>query len=305
MTLSPPNFSDLTVILPAYNEEAGIAVTLRQLQSACPDAEIIVVNDCSRDGTAAAVKAFPSVRLINHTYNRGQGAALKTGMAAASRPYVAWFDADNEHRTEDLHRLYERALQENLVAVIGQRLSASANWVRGSGKALIRLIGRGLQIKAGPDLNCGLRIFRRDVIVRYLPLIPDRFSASLLTTLIMLERGYPMAFEPISTNPRIGTSTVRLRDGFEAILQLLRAVMLFAPLRLFLPLGFALLGIGGIYSAILLALVGNGLPAAGVLMIISGLLSIMLGLIADQISQLRLAQLPAQISSVNDSGSAP
>jgi len=252
-----------------------------------------VVDDCSRDETAAAVRSFAGVRLVQHDFNRGQGAALKTGMLAANRPFVAWFDADNEHRAEDLARMVIRIEAEKLVAVIGQRTTSSANTTRAAGKALIRLIGRGLQVKGGSDLNCGLRVFRREIILRYLPLIPDRFSASLMTTLILLERRYPVAFEPVATNPRLGESTVRLKDGFEAILQLIRAVMLFGPLRLFLPLGLALLALGTLYSLVMLMIVGQGLPPAGVLVLLAGLLSIMLGLIADQISQLRLTRIPA------------
>jgi len=284
--------SDLSIVIPAYNEEAGIGPTLESVLQAFPEAEVIVVDDCSKDRTAEIVSAYRSVRLIRHKFNRGQGGALKTGMGAATRAFVAWFDADNEHRTADLLRLYERIRTERLAAVIGQRVTPSANLIRGGGKWLIRLIGRGLNIKAGSDLNCGLRVFRRDVIMRYRNLIPDRFSASLITTLILVEQRYPIAFEPVKTSPRIGQSTVRLRDGFEAILWLLRAVMLFAPMRIFLPSGLFMVAAGGLYSATLALFMGQGLPAAGVLLIITGLLSIMLGLIADQISQLRLGQLP-------------
>lgn len=292
--MTQPDYSQLSIVLPAYNEEAGIGPTLDNVKAAFPGAEVIVVNDCSRDNTSQVVEtSYPWVRLVQHPFNRGQGAALKTGMQAATRLYVAWFDADNEHRTEDLAKLYARITDDRLVAVIGQRTSASANYVRASGKALIRLIGRGLQIKVGADLNCGLRVFRREIILRYLPLIPDRFSASMLTTLIMLERSYPIGFEPVTTNPRIGTSTVRLKDGFEAIMQLLRAVMLFSPMRLFLPMGLAFLLLGGLYSVIVMFLRHNGIPVAGGLMILTGMLCIMLGLIADQISQLRLTQIPA------------
>jgi glycosyltransferase involved in cell wall biosynthesis len=285
-------FSDLSIVIPAYNEEEGLPQVLGQLLQEVPGAEIIVVNDASRDKTAEVVKPFAEVVLISHPFNRGQGAALKTGMKAATRRFVAWFDADNEHRTEDLLKMVARAEQGDVAAVIGQRSTPSATKVRGLGKSLIRLIGRGLRINAGSDLNCGLRLFDRMVISRYLPLIPDRFSASLITTLILLERRYPLAFSEVKTNPRLGTSTVRLKDGFEAILHLLRAVMLFAPLRIFLPSGAALLLVGGLYSVLVMLIVGNGLPAAGVLVIITGLLFIMLGLIADQISQFRLAQLP-------------
>jgi glycosyltransferase involved in cell wall biosynthesis len=287
--------SQLSVVLPAFNEEAGIAVTLAGLQRDCPGVEIIVVDDASTDGTSAAVRKVAGVRLIRHRYNRGQGGALKTGMQFATRPYVAWFDADNEHRTEDLANLARKVVADDLVAVIGQRVTRSASLVRGVGKTLIRLMGRGLKINAGSDLNCGLRVFRREIISGYLPLIPDRFSASLMTTLIMLERRYPLGFLPIQTNPRIGTSTVRLKDGFEAILMLLRAVMLFAPTRVFLPVGAGLGAVGIVYSLLVSLIRGAGLPVGGMLLMVLGVLLVMLGLIADQISQFRLSQLPQKL----------
>ncbi len=130
------------------------------------------------------------------------------------------------------------------MAVIGQRATASTSVVRAVGKAMIRTIGRGLKIRAGSDLNCGLRVFRGDIILRYLPMVPDRFSASLMTTLIMLERRYPVEFVPVATSPRIGTSTVGLKDGFEVILMLLRAIMIFAPIRVFFPFGLWVAAIG-------------------------------------------------------------
>jgi hypothetical protein len=291
----------LSIVIPAFNEEAGLPVALAAAREAFPAAEIIVVDDASRDGTAAVAAAVAGVRV-----NRGQGAALKTGMRAATGDWVAWFDADNEHRAADLARLVARAESERLVAVIGQRTGASASRLRGIGKALIRLVGRGLMVRAGGDLNCGLRLFRRAAIVRYLPLLPDRFSASLVTTLLMLERGYPIAFEPIDTNPRVGTSTVRLRDGFDAVLALIRAVLLFAPTRVFLPPAAVLIALGLVYSLVVAFAGGRGIPVGGVLVMGVGLLLGMLGLIADQISQMRLAQLPdASLALGEDPGTPP
>jgi glycosyltransferase involved in cell wall biosynthesis len=283
--------ADLSIVIPAFNEEAGLGTTLADVMKAFPSAEVIVVDDCSRDGTSNVARNSASIRLIRHEFNRGQGASLKTGMRHATRTWVAWFDADNEHRADDLVRLADRARGENFVAVIGQRRTNSASITRGMGKFLIRLIGRGLRISAGSDLNCGMRVFRREVILRYLSLIPDRFSASLMSTLVMIERGYPIAFEPINTNPRIGRSSVRLRDGSEAILMLVRSVLLFAPMRFFMPMGLGLIGLGSLYSLLMLHLVGIGIPVGGMLVITVGFLAIILGLIADQISQLRLDQL--------------
>ncbi len=296
------DYSDLSIVIPAFNEEAGIVATLRSLTSEAGTAEIIVVDDCSTDGTAAAARAFAGVKILRHEFNCGQGAALKTGMRNASRKYVAWFDADNEHRVADLARLHDRIMRGRLVACIGQRTSGSASLVRGAGKALIRLIGWGLKIRSGSDLNCGLRIFRRKIILQYLTLIPNRFSASLVSTLIMLERRYPIAFEEVQTNERVGVSSVRIRDGFEAILQLIRSVLLFAPMRFFLPAGIAMFVLGLAYSLVIESIVGRGLPVGGMFLMATGVQILILGLLADQFSQQRLSQMgdAAQLSDAND-----
>lgn len=287
-------YKDLSIVIPAFNEEAGLGPTLDKLLPAFPEAEVIVVDDYSSDRTSEVARSR-GVRVLRHAYNCGQGAALKTGMRNATREWVAWYDADDEHRPQDLALLAQRVSRGDVMAAIGQRQNGSATWSRHAGKWLIRLIGRGLKIKAGSDLNCGLRIFRRSVIAPYLGLIPDRFSASLVTTLIMIERRYPISFEPVHTNPRIGNSTVRIKDGFDAILVLIRSVLLFAPMRFFLPIGGWLVGLGALYSLVLAVMLGHGLPVAGMLAIVVGLLVVMLGLIADQVSQLRLGQLPAPV----------
>jgi len=207
----------LSIVVPAYNEQDGIAATLAALVARLPAAEIIVVDDGSQDRTAAAIAEFPSVVLAQHPFNRGYGAALKTGMTVATRELVAWFDADNEHRVADLVAMAGRLDPERVAAVIGQRESSGASPLRSWGKLVIRMLARSLSVEAGKDLNCGLRVFRRDVIMRYAPLLPNGFSASITSLIILLERGYPLAFHPVELNRRLGASKVKLADGFLAL----------------------------------------------------------------------------------------
>lgn len=281
----------LSIIIPAYNEEGGIGGTLENLKKTLPKAEIIVIDDGSSDKTAEMVLKHKGVRLLQHTINRGYGAGLKTGMRNASREYVAWFDADNEHREEDLCNIVEQLHTQNLVAVIGERPNRGPSLTRNLGKLVITQLGRTLSVNIGDDLNCGLRVFRKDVIMRYLSLLPNGFSASMTSMVIMLERGYPMKFEPIQTNPRIGESKVKLVDGFRTIMLLLRIIMLFAPLRIFLGIGVILIALGSVYSLLVALFVGEGIPIFGALVIIVGFLTSMMGLLADQISQLRLSMI--------------
>jgi glycosyltransferase involved in cell wall biosynthesis len=282
---------DLSIVIPAYNEEGGIGRVLEQLVEAFPQAQLIVVDDCSEDRTRDEAAKCATAEIYSHPFNRGYGASLRTGMLAANREYVAWFDADNEHRTTDLRDMFEKIRRERLAAVIGQRVTRSVTLTRGIGKFVIRSIGRTLDINVGADLNCGLRIFRRDIISRYIAILPERYSASLTTTMLMVERQYPIAFFPVQVAPRIGTSKVKLMDGFVALTKLIRLIMLFAPMRIFFRLGLLLVTIGMVYGIYVSLDARLGFPVAGMLVATVGSLLCMLGLIADQISQFWLMQL--------------
>lgn len=287
----------LTIVIPAYNEVDGIEDTLNTLKARLPEAAIIVVDDASSDGTAECAKQVHGVRVVSHGYNCGYGGALKTGMVLAETEYVAWFDADGEHRIENLIAMVDTLHKEKLIAVIGQRTTGSSTRLRAVGKWLIRMLAQSLDLRAGADLNCGLRVYRRDVICRYLYVLPDGYSASLTSLMVMLERRYPIAFYPVQTKPRIGISKVRLRDGVSTLSLVIRIVMLFAPLRIFLKAGFLLMLGSLIYGSLVAYFHHAGFPVAGALGVLAGLLVVAVGLIADQISQLRLIQL-ASLSSL-------
>ena len=291
------NFTDLSIVIPAYNEERGLDAVLTNLRQSMPGAEVIVVDDGSDDGTAGsalqhAVAGFDLV-VLQHSFNRGYGSSLSTGMGAATREYVAWFDADNEHCADDLKAMVARLRNERLVAVIGQR-SQSVSRFRALGKASIGLLARVFNINAGGDLNCGLRVFRRDIIVNYRTLLPARYSASLTTTILLIERGYPIAFHPVRTARRMGKSKLRIRDGFIAMAKVLNLITLFAPMRIFFRGGVLLVAIGLVYGTLRALMQPLGFPVAGLLLIVVGFLLVVLGLIAEQVSQMRLGTLSTQ-----------
>lgn len=282
-------YEDLSIVIPAFNEEEGIKKVLDGITRKFPGAEIIVIDDGSSDDTLRNGLSIPNVIVLQHIFNRGYGAALKTGTAAATKDYVAWFDADNEHQIEDLVAMYDAIHGKPLAAVFAQRISKSVSGVRGVGKLLIRILARMLQFNAGHDLNCGLRIFRREIICGYLSLLPDGYSASLTTTVLFVERDYPIALHPVTTGQRTGTSKVVLSDGFAALMQVLNLIMLFAPMRIFFRGGMGMIVLGVGYSVARAVISGRGIPVAGMLATVIGVLVCMLGLIAQQISNHRLS----------------
>ena len=282
-------YSDVSIIIPAFNEEQNIQKTLILLKENCPDAEVIVIDDGSSDTTAASANQVPGIKLIQHAYNKGYVASLKTGMRKSTRPIIVWFDADGQHRVEDMNAIIEPIRSQGMDATFGRRTKESAFVVRRvPGKWLLKLVSQIIARQKIPDLNCGFRAFRRDIILRYLHLLPDGFSASATTTLLMLKRNYMTAFVPVMSPKRVGSSTVRMfRDGFRTLSIMFRIMLLFDAFLFFTF--FALLQIlpaisYSIYMAITYRL---GIPVLGSLVIISGTLTFFMGIISSQISQMR------------------
>jgi glycosyltransferase involved in cell wall biosynthesis len=289
--------SRVTIVIPAHNEEGAIGDVIAKLRAQkLPNVvEIVVVDDGSTDRTAEMAEAAAkqgsgaNVRVVRHPGNKGYGAALKTGVRATESEYVLTMDADGQHRLDDVLKLCNAVAVENPPdCVIGHRTKVlhSALW-RMPGKWLLVAMAQFLTQKKIPDLNSGLRIVRRDVLLKYIHLCPSGFSFSTTITVALLSRGYVVAFEPILVERRIGKSTVSMKTGFQAILLLFRLIALFNPLRIFLPT--AMLSIlFGIVWTIPYLVDGQGVTIASMLAILTGVLLFALGLICDQVAQLRL-----------------
>lgn len=279
----------MSVIIPAYNEAQGIGTTLDGLLAAIADSErsyeVIVVDDGSADETADAA-ARPGVRVVRHRRNKGYGAALKTGVLAARGEAVVFFDADDQFDPADIERVIDEL--DDADAALGSRTADSYSPVaRRGGKKLLAWLANYLARQRIPDLNCGLRAMRRDLMLEYLHLWPTGFSASTTTTLVLLKEGYEVAFVPVTVKKRVGQSSVRFfRDGIDTALLILRLTTLLDPFRVFVPVALALflLGIGW---GIRYIVAGRGLSVAALFLLVSGVMIFFFGLLADQIAALR------------------
>lgn len=235
----------LTVILPVFNEERAIAETIRGLddclRAAGWDYEIVVVDDCSQDRTVEVLEtlACPALRCIRHGRNRGYGAALKTGILNSHGPMIAITDADGTYPNRRIPELAARL--ENKDMVVGARTGKSVKipLVRRPAKWLIGRLANYLSRCKIPDLNSGLRVFRRKALLEYLPILPDGFSFTTTITIAMMTSGREVAYVPIDYASRVGKSKIRpIRDSLLFIQLIIRTVLLFEPLRIFLPLSF-------------------------------------------------------------------
>jgi len=280
----------LSVIIPAFNEAQAIATVLDGLTPALDalgtDWEVLVVDDGSSDGTADAAGVRDRVRVIRHRVNRGYGASLKTGIDSALYDRVLFYDADGQFRADEIAKLWTASMEADMAT--GMRgADSDAPLIRRPGKKVLFCTANYLARRRIPDLNCGFRIVRREVLDRYRHLLPDGFSASTTLTLLLIKEGFAVEFVPVTIERRVGTSSVSiLSDGFDTLMLIVRLVTLVDPLRVFLTAsgGFFLLAfLWGIPYFIM----GNGISVATLFLLISGVLTFLIGLLADQISTLR------------------
>ncbi len=283
--------NDLTIIIPAFNEQEGIRNTVLELRGAVKNNgwNILVINDGSTDNTAEVLGGIEGVEIINHPYNKGYGASLKTGIQHAKTGLVAFYDADGQHRPEDLIRLHGN--MENYDMLIGRRDENShQEWIRKPGKWVLSKVANFLTGKKIPDLNSGLRVIKRDIISKMLHLFPEGFSFSTTSTIAFINMGYNVGYEPIVVNKRVGKSTVsQIRHGSSALLLILRLIVLFNPLKVFIPVSLTLIVIGMIYEIIYGIIFNPGLkllPGA-LLFMLSGIIIFFFGLMVDQLSEIR------------------
>jgi len=274
-----------TVVIPAFNEAGSIASVVAELRQAVRWSEIIVVDDGSVDDTEARARAA-GARVVRHPYNKGNGAAVKSGIRNANTPFIVIVDADGQHRPSDAVRLVSRLGEYDLV--VGARApQTQASLARRVGNALLNGVAGYLTQQPIPDLTSGFRAARREHLVEFLPLLPNGFSTPTTTTLAFIKAGYSVRFEPIEAAKRQGTSKIRLgSDGVGFFLILLKVITIYSPLRIFVPISVASFLLGAAYAAWTI-LTQSHVTNSSVLLIVLSVVIFLVGLISEQISSLR------------------
>ncbi|MEI6433778.1 MAG: glycosyltransferase family 2 protein [Bacteroidota bacterium] len=287
---------DLTVIIPAYNEMENLTVILPSLISHCRENNwrIILVNDGSRDETKDFLKGFanePALRILHHKLNKGYGAAIKTGISACETDYLITYDADGQHYLDDIERLVACLMKHDADMVVGSRKGIkSASITRGIGKSIIRLIARIMMTVPIHDINSGMKIYRTDLAKKYLYLTTNTMSFSDVITLIFINNRHLVVEEPIRIKERnTGKSTIGFQTAFQTIMEIINIVILFSPMKIFLPLSLVSIIITMSWG-IPLALQGRGVSMGTLLGIVVTLLFFLLGLITEQLSLIRRNQ---------------
>ena len=274
-----------SVIIPAFNEAASIERVIGGLRTAGAWHQIIVVDDGSGDDTAARARAA-GADVVRHPYNKGNGAAVKSGVRRATGEYILILDADGQHQPADAMRLLERLGDYDLV--VGARAAATqATAPRRAGNALLNWLAGYLTDRRIPDLTSGFRAARRSQFREFLHLVPNGFSTPTTTTLAFLKAGYSVDFVPVEARQRLGRSHIRFaRDGAKFFLILLKIVTIFSPLRIFVPISL-LTFLAGAGYAVWTIVTQSHVTNSSVLLIMLAVVIFLVGLISEQISALR------------------
>ena len=240
---------DVSVVLPVHNEAGHLAEEITRIRKGLDESrysyEVIVIDDASTDGSTELLREMEGITLIEVGENQGSGHSRKIGTRKASGEIVVWSDADMTYPNDRMADLVDE-LTPGYDMVVGarERERGTMRWARVPAKWFLRKLASYLVRRKIPDLNTGFRAFRREVSLPYLYLLPNGFSCVTTITLAFLSRGHPLKFVPIEYEVRAGESKFHpLRDSSLYMMQIIRMIMTFNPLRVFMPIGLLLLAV--------------------------------------------------------------
>ena len=276
----------LSIIIPAYNEAENIGPLVHRLQTIFPEAELLVIDDGSYDDTARVARDAGAI-VYRHPYNIGNGAAVKSGIRVARGEILVFMDADGQHDPEDVKRLLEHFPEYDMV--VGARsLSGQASLGRAIGNKIYNWLGSYVARFRIEDLTSGFRAVKAEVAQGFLYLLPNTYSYPTTITLGVLRTGRSLKYVPIQARPRKnGKSGIKLfRDGARFFMIIIRICTLYSPMRVFLPVSFAMMALGLLNYAVTYITAGRFTNMSAVL-ITNSIVIFMMSLISEQISQMR------------------
>ena len=283
----------ISIVIPVYNEEAVIKAFLTDLKSFMKENfetyEILLVNDASSDNTLNEIKDIEGIRIITHPYNKGNGAAVRSGIRNAKKEFVIMLDGDGQHDFKDIIGVAELlGVYDCVVGARSKSKNSEGSLHRNLANYFYNQLATYVTNIKIEDLTSGFRGFKTSVIKKFLYLFPNGFSYPTTSTLAIIKAGYNLKYYPIKAKKRVGTSKIRiLRDGFRFLLIIVKVTTLFSPMKIFMPasLLFVFSGLAHIfYKWILL---GEKYTQLSVFLVSMGVLVFLIGLVSEQISTLR------------------
>jgi polyisoprenyl-phosphate glycosyltransferase len=282
-----------TILLPAYNEQAAIRDVLQEIVDVLSGTswsyEILVVDDASTDDTADIAEQFAAqcwecpVRVVRSAENRGAGAARKIGVRSAHGQIIVMLDADGSYPAAAIPELLRHFPAYDQVNGARTSEQGAHRWLRVPAKWAIRKLACYLTGHQIPDLNTGLKAFRRDAMLPWLWVVPNGFSCVTTMTLAFLTNGYAVKYVPVEYRPRVGQSKFHpIHDTLAYLSTVLRMVLYFRPLKVFLPLATAVIG-AGFTKCVYSRLTTGSMQESDIVVLVAGFMTCMLGLLAEVI----------------------
>jgi len=280
---------DLTIVIPVYNEEAALQTFCNELAplAIAEGARVILVDDGSTDRSYSICQEIAISNgwtVLHHKINRGYGAALSTGFAHVQTSLCVSMDADGQHNPSEIYTMLEALDSNDADLVIGNRGKLHGGNFRSSGRSIIRFIAKLLMEVPISDLNSGMKLYRTTLVQQYLAYCPDSMAFSDFLTLFFINQRHVVIETSISIRPRLaGTSSIGVHTAVETVYEILNLIMLFNPIKIFLPIA-CLFIFAGFGWGLPLVIAGRGVSTGAGVSIMMGVLIFLIGLVAEQLS---------------------
>ncbi|MBP7652491.1 glycosyltransferase family 2 protein [Candidatus Dependentiae bacterium] len=275
----------ISVIIPVYNEETGVIQVINDLNSVLKNAgieyELIAVNDGSTDNTRNIINEIKTVKVIHHPYNKGYGAALKTGIKHSKYDYICIIDADNTYPIVAIPEMHKFIGEYDMVVGARIGLNVDIPFAKKHAKIFITKLANYLVGTKIPDLNSGLRIFKKEAALYNMNILPSGFSFTTTITCAMMSTDYFVKFYPIDYFQRTGDSKIRPFHAFEFFLLVIRLIVYFKPLKIFLPASVICFAIGALRTIYTIIRDNWKITELSLILLISALMIFLIGLLAD------------------------